>query len=108
MSFADNINHICAERGANLTSLVKEAKGSGSFTTAINKGSLPKEGEIEKMADLLGCTVADFFSGSATTVSAPGLSDDELDLLRIFRALPRKERHKLLSCAYDLEDAATE
>lgn len=31
------------------------------------------------------------------------MTDDELDLLRIFRTLPRKERHRLLSYCYDLE-----
>lgn len=36
MTFAENINRICAEQGTNLTSIVKKVKGSTSFTTAIN------------------------------------------------------------------------
>lgn len=46
MSFKENINRICLERGTNLTAVVKEVKGSSSFTSAINKGSLPKEEEM--------------------------------------------------------------
>lgn len=60
MSFKDNINRICLERGTNLTSIVKQVKGSSSFTSSINKGSLPKEDEMVKMAKLLNCSVIDF------------------------------------------------
>lgn len=34
MSFKENINRICLERGTNLTAVVKEVKGSSSFTSA--------------------------------------------------------------------------
>ena len=50
MTFAENINRICAEKGTNLTAIVKAVKGSSSFATAINtKGSLPKESEMLEM-----------------------------------------------------------
>lgn len=61
MSFKENINRICLERGTNLTAVVKEVKGSSSFTSAINKGSLPKEEEMVAMAKILHCSVIDFF-----------------------------------------------
>ncbi len=60
MTFAENLNRLCRERGTSLTAIVKQVKGSSSFTTAINKGSLPKEDEMIKMAELLHCLVADF------------------------------------------------
>ena len=63
MTFAENINRICAEKGTNLTAIVKAVKGSSSFATAINtKGSLPKESEMLEMAKLLECSVMDFFA----------------------------------------------
>lgn len=34
MTFAENINRICAEKGTNLTAIVKAVKGSSSFATA--------------------------------------------------------------------------
>lgn len=48
MSFRENINRICIQRGTNLTAVVKQVKGSSSFTSAINKGSLPKEDEMDE------------------------------------------------------------
>ena len=61
MSFKENINRICLERGTNLTAVVKAVKGSSSFATSINNGSLPKEREMVEMAKLLHCSVIDFF-----------------------------------------------
>lgn len=37
MTFKENINRICAERGTNLTAVITKVKGSSSMTTAINK-----------------------------------------------------------------------
>lgn len=56
MTFAENINRICAEKGTNLTAIVKAVKGSSSFATAINtKGSLPKESEeLQDTSVLIG------------------------------------------------------
>ena len=56
MSFKENINRICLERGTNLTAVVKQVKGSSSFTSSINKGSLPKEDEMVQMAKILNCS----------------------------------------------------
>ena len=48
MTFAENINRICAERGTNLTAVIKQIKnGQSSYTTAINKrGSIPNQEEL--------------------------------------------------------------
>lgn len=57
MSFKENINRICLERGTNLTAVVKQVKGSSSSTSAINNnGSLPKEHELVAMAKILHCS----------------------------------------------------
>ena len=63
MSFADNINRICAIRGTNLTHVIKQLKnGQSSYTTAINKkGSVPNEKDLIKLAEILNCSVMDFF-----------------------------------------------
>lgn len=92
MTFAENINRICAEKGTNLTAIVKAVKGSSSFATAINtKGSLPKESEMLEMAKLLECSVMDFFA-------------DEEDILRIYRGLSRRAKHEFMSMAYEFEN----
>lgn len=103
MTFAENINRICAERGTNLTALVKTVKGSSSFATAINtKGSLPKESEMLEMARLLGCSVMDFFADEED-LNKPN-NEDEEDILRIYRGLSRRAKHEFMSMAYEFEN----
>ena len=78
MTFAENINRICAEKGTNLTAIVKAIKGSSSFATAINtKGSLPKESEMLEMARLLGCSVMDFFADEEDLPETKPTNEDE-------------------------------
>lgn len=64
MTFAENINRICAERGTNLTAVIKQIKnGQSSYTTAINrKGSIPNQEELLALAEILQCSVMDFFA----------------------------------------------
>lgn len=103
MTFAENINRICAEKGTNLTALVKTIKGSSSFATAINtKGSLPKESEMLEMARLLGCSVMDFFADEEDLHELT--NEDEEDILRIYRGLSRRAKHEFMSMAYEFEN----
>lgn len=105
MSFADNIKRICAEKGTNLTSIVKQVKGSSSFTTQINHGSLPKEREMVEMAKLLGCSVMDFFTDEEDiTQPITPQNEDEQDILNIYRSLPRRAKHEFMSMVYDFEN----
>ena len=105
MAFADNIKRICTERGTNLTAVVKTVKGSSSFATAINKGSLPKETELLEMARILNCSVIDFFMDEedATSPTEPQ-NEDEVDLIRVYRSLSRRSRHELMSMVYEFEN----
>ena len=105
MSFKENIKRICLERGTNLTAVVKQVKGSSSFTSAINKGSLPKEDEIVEMAKILHCSVIDFFMDEEDAVSQNELqNEDEADILRIYRSLSRRAKHKFMSIVYEFEN----
>ena len=105
MSFAENINKICIERGTNLTAVVKKIKGSSSFVTAINKGSLPKESELIEFAKELNCSVMDFFADEEDGFSRNELQDeDEKDILRIYRSLSRRDKHEFMSMAYGFEN----
>lgn len=102
MSFAENINRICRERGTNLTSVVKQVKGAGTFTTAINKrGSLPKESEMVEMAKILHCSVADFFRDDLPFADTQPIDPDEYDLLAIYRGLNRRDKHAFMAMIYD-------
>ena len=105
MSFKDNINRICLERGTNLTSIVKQVKGSSSFTSSINKGSLPKEDERVKMAKLLNCSVIDFFMDEEDLVpQTEPQNEDEADILRVYRSLSRRTKHEFMAMVYEFEN----
>lgn len=105
MSFKDNINRICLERGTNLTSIVKQVKGSSSFTSSINKGSLPKEDEMVKMAKLLNCSVIDFFMDEEDLVQQmEPQNEDEADILRVYRSLSRRTKHEFMAMVYEFEN----
>lgn len=105
MTFAENINRICAEKGTNLTAVVKAVKGSSSFATAINtKGSLPKESEMLEMAKLLKCSVMDFFADEEDLPETKPANADEEDILRIYRGLSRRAKHEFMSMAYEFEN----
>lgn len=105
MTFADNIKRICAERGTNLTAIVKQVKGSSSFTTQINKGSLPKENEMVEMAKLLSCSVMDFFADEEDLVpQAVPQNEDEEDILKTYRSLSRRAKHEFMTMVYEFEN----
>ena len=105
MTFAENINRICAERGTNLTTVVKAVKGSSSFTTQINKGSLPKEHEMLEMAKLLNCSVMDFFDDEEDLkLQTIEQNEDESDILRVYRSLSRRAKHEFMSMVYEFEN----
>ena len=105
MSFRENINRICIQRGTNLTAVVKQVKGSSSYTSAINKGSLPKEDEMVEMAKILHCSVLDFFMDEEDLAPQnEPQNEDEKDILRVYRSLSRRTKHEFMAMVYEFEN----
>lgn len=105
MSFRENINRICIQRGTNLTAVVKQVKGSSSFTSAINKGSLPKEDEMVEMAKILHCSVLDFFMDEEDLAPQnEPQNEDKKDILRVYRSLSRRTKHEFMAMVYEFEN----
>ena len=102
MTFAENFNRICNARGTTPTTLCKELGLSTSKVSAWNKGSLPKQEIMVQLAKLLNCSVMDFFADDDEIHSRPENPDEE-DILRIYRKLPRREKHEFMSMAYEFE-----
>lgn len=105
MTFKENINRICKDRGTTLTQLLKSVGVSSSKVTAINNGSLPKEELMLTLAKTLDCSVMDFFAdeedlGIKTNADYPLLDEDEQDIITIYREMPREEKHKFLVRLY--------
>lgn len=101
MTFRENINRICKERGTTLSAVTRSLGLSSSKVTAWNNGSLPKESILNSLADVLGCSVMDFFADDkASPVLAPA-NDDEEDILKTFRSLSRQKKHEFMVMVYD-------
>lgn len=105
MTFKENINRICAERGTNLTAVITKVKGFSSMTTAINKkGSIPKETDLIALARELDCSVMDFFADEEDIPPVKPRDEDEEDILRIYRGLSRRAKHEFMSMVYEFEN----
>lgn len=112
MTFAENINRICAKKGTNLTAVIKQIKnGKSAYTTAINKkGSIPNQEELLKLAEILECSVMDFFADEEDLTKedlAPQVfpqNEDEQDILNIYRSLSRRAKHEFMSMVYEFEN----
>jgi transcriptional regulator with XRE-family HTH domain len=112
MDFATNFKRICKERGTTPTALCKQLQLSTSKANAWTTGSLPKEPMLILLAKTLNCSVMDFFADDETT-SAPirdipnvefALDEDEMDIIKLFRKLSRKEKHEFMSKIYWYEE----
>lgn len=107
MKFKDNFKRICNERGTTPTALLRNMGITTSKVTMWNKGALPKEDMLLRLAKELNCSVMDFFMDEET-LTAPEPTDvaqdeDEHELLRIFRKLGRRARHEFMAVAYEYE-----
>ena len=91
MTFKENLNRICRERGTKLTPVLKDLGYSTSKATAINNGQIPKEDTLLELAKYLHCSVMDFFADEedfAKENLAPQVfpqNEDEQDILNIYR-----------------------
>ena len=103
MTFHENLNRICKEKGTNLTTMIKELGISTSKVTAINKGSIPSEEMLINFAHYLKCSVMDFFADDEKSQEMESLDEDEKDILHIYRNLSRKSKHEFMSMIYEFE-----
>lgn len=105
MTFRENLNRICREKGKTLTQVMKELGYSTSKVTAINSGSIPKEETLLELANHLQVSVMDFFADENDIPQDRPLDEDEQDVLMIFRTMSREDKHKTLARLYAYKEA---
>ena len=107
MTFSENLNRICKEQNRTVTSVLKEMGVSTSKVTMWNNGALPKQEMLVRLAKELHCSVMDFFQDETDIERSSGtlLSEDEQEIIRMFRGLSNKERHKFMAQAYSYEES---
>lgn len=109
MDFATNFKRICQEKGTTPTTVCKDLGLSTSKVNMWNNGSLPKQEMLVILANHLGCSVMDFFADEESVLHSTeclnNLNDDEQEVIRLFRTLSIKDRHKFMAQAYIYEES---
>lgn len=80
MSFKENLNRICKEKGTSLTRVMLDLGFSSSKATAINTGQLPKEEVLIRLAKHLNCQVMDFFMDDEPTSNSVNSTSNSGDI----------------------------
>lgn len=125
--FYDNVRDLCAIHRTNITQLAKELGLSTSMPTKWKNGSVPKSDTVKMIADHFGVSTDQLLSpssashtignvsgsavlqgnvGEKITVHNGGasLSDDEEEVLRLYRELPMRQRIEWMRYGYELEE----
>ena len=124
--FYDNVYNLCQREGIKITTLARSLDLSSSAPTYWKKGSVPKSGTLQKIAEYFNVTTDYLLTGddkikntvgnvsNSAVVQGPsgdvsisnivGLQDNEAELLRIFRSLDIKGQTALLMFAYEEEE----
>ena len=105
MTFRENINRICKERGTTLSAVTRSMGLSSSKVTAWNNGSLPKEEVLLGLAKELECSVMDFFADEedlAQETEVATTNDTEQTLINEYRKLSKSQQYKLMAYCYAL------
>ena len=110
MQFHENFKRIANERGTSPTAVLQDMGVATSKIAAWNKGMLPKQEMLVKLAEYLHCSVMDFFwdgkdeENLHETVKVPEpADDDETDILTTYRKLSRRDKHEFMSIVYDFD-----
>ena len=110
--FYDNFKRICAEKQTKPTIALEKIGIPSSRTGIYKKGSMPNQTQLASLAEVLGCSVMDFFwteeeleayEKRKSEINANALSDDEIDIISVFRKLDRKAQHQFMSYVYECD-----
>ena len=106
MTFKENLNRICKERGTKLTPVLKDLGYSTSKATAINNGQIPKEDTLLELAKYLHCSVMDFFADEEDLAKPKSdtvfQDDNEKTLIEGYRSLSKSQQYRLMAYYYAL------
>ena len=103
--FTNNLKKLMKERGTTYAALSKELgiskNGLKYWETA---GNIPNVRILQTIADYFGTTV-EYLVGQSDKEIAPKPSEDELELLEIYRQLAKSGKRQLIGKAYELLDS---
>lgn len=122
--FYENVSALCRERKTTITRMSEDIGLSNAAASSWKKGSVPKASTIQKIADYFGVTTDALLRddsrhsisaensviiqgnrGNSTVTNGTALSEQEQEVLRIFRSLDMRKKTAVLSYLYEIEDS---
>jgi transcriptional regulator with XRE-family HTH domain len=121
--FYNLVKALCIQHNTNITRLAKELGISSSVPTAWKNGAQPRIDTVKKIADYFGVTAEYLLSSEGATtniraedsvvvnansgnvaINSNQLSEMEQEVLRIFRTLDMRDKNRVMSYLYNIED----
>lgn len=127
--FYDTVQDLCKENKTTITRMAKDIGLSNAAAASWRKGSIPKLGTVRKIADYFGVSMESLLeqntpmsiSGARNSTilqgnightiaagdvhsEAPRLTDQEEEVLRLFRSFDMRKKTAVLSYLYNMED----
>lgn len=120
--FYNNVRELCIKHNTNITQLAKDLGISTALPTAWKNGSLPRISTVKKIADYFGVTSEYLLRDEMSTnihaedsvvvkansgdvaINSNQLSEMEQEVLRIFRTLNMRDKNRVMSYLYNIED----
>ena len=95
--FYDVYSALCKRTGEKPYAVAALAGAkSNSAVAQWQKGSIPRQPVLQKIADHFGVSIDYLLTGTETAPAEPELSEDEALLLSAYRALPEDEKRSVL------------
>lgn len=85
--FYDNLKAICDEKGLKITPIVSECGGAKGSISNWKKGASPNSDIVAKLAVRLNVSTDFLIFGKKESSSTDKLSDDELEMILIYKSL---------------------
>lgn len=85
--FYDNLKSICDEKGLKITPIVSECGGAKGSISNWKKGASPNSDIVAKLAVRLNVSADFLIFGKKESLSKDKLSDDEQEMLLIYKSL---------------------
>ena len=101
MNFYERINQLCKNKDTTVSGMLKELGLSTGSTGNWKKGQLPKGDILVMIAEYLQTSIDYIVNGEYKY----DLTDDEMQLLEVYKSVPERAKYKVLCDLENIADA---
>ena len=105
--FYDNLKAICDKKGVKITPIVNECGGAKGSISNWKKGAIPNSDIVAKLAVRLNVSTDALIFGKEASSSIGELTDDEQELLKIYKGLSIENKIRVRERATVLSELET-